>query len=49
LEFEQNLVDKRANPDFMSDMHALLHPSYVDYDPAAALDEIERELIALLP
>lgn len=48
-EFEANLEEKRANAAFMSDMHPLLHPDYGVYDPAAALDRVQREFIALLP
>lgn len=48
-DFDQNLADKRANPGFMTDMHTLLHPAYGNYDPAAALDQIEREFISRLP
>jgi hypothetical protein len=46
--FEQNLQGKREDPNFRSDMSALLRPG-VAWDFDAALDRVLQGLIALLP
>lgn len=48
-EFEKNLVAKRNNLEFMSDIKAYLPVEAARYDPAAALDLVGTKLVALLP
>jgi predicted nucleotidyltransferase component of viral defense system len=48
-QLEANLDLKRVHQAFMDDMSALLHPDYGDYDAVAALECVQRELIARLP
>lgn len=47
-EFEQNLADKLADPDFLADISPLLAPEY-SWEPEPEAEAVSKQLIELLP